>query len=115
MKLLTKALEARLPKLGATEDVPLREKRIICKFFALGTAWSWYVLEGERQPDGDVLFFGLVKNLLEEELGYFSLRELEELQLKGALGGRSLGTIPLVERDLYFGDHVLGEVPEAIA
>ena len=114
MKLLTKALEARLPKLGATEDIPLREKRVICKFFALGTAWSWYVLEGERQPDGDVLFFGFVKGL-EAELGYFSLRELEKLQLKWALGGRSLGTIPLVERDLYFGDHVLGEVLEAIA
>ena len=114
MKLLTKALEARLPKLGATEDVPLREKRIVCKFFALGTAWSWYVLEGERQPDGDVLFFGFVKGL-EAELGYFSLRELEKLQLEWALGDSSLGTIPLVERDLYFGDHVLGEVLEAIA
>ena len=114
MKLLTKALEARLPKLGATEDVPLREKRIICKFFALGTAWSWYVLEGERQPDGDVLFFGLVKGL-EAELGYFSLRELEKMQLDLALGDRSLGTIPLVERDRYFGEHTLGEVMEAIA
>ena len=114
MKLLTKALEARLPKLGATEDIPLREKRIICKFFALGTAWSWYVLEGERQPDGDVLFFGFVKGL-EAELGYFSLRELEKMQLELALGDRSLGTIPLVERDRYFGDHVLGEALEAIA
>ena len=114
MKLLTKALEARLPKLGATEDVPLREKRIVCKFFALGTAWSWYVLEGERQPDGDVLFFGFVKGL-EAELGYFSLRELEKLRLRGTVDGQSLGTIPLVERDSYFGDHVLGEVLEAIA
>ena len=114
MKLLTKALEARLPKLGATEDIPLREKRVICKFFALGTARSWYVLEGERQPDGDVLFFGFVKGL-EAELGYFSLRELEKLQMELALGDRSLGTIPLVERDRYFGDHVLGEVLGAIA
>ena len=114
MKLLTKALEARLPKLGATEDIPLREKRVICKFFALGTARSWYVLEGERQPDGDVLFFGLVKGL-ETELGYFSLRELENLHLRGAMDEQSIGTTPLVERDLYFGDHVLGEALGGIA
>ena len=114
MKLLTKALEARLPKLGATEDVPLPEKRIVCKFFYLGSSWSWYVLEGERQPDGDVLFFGLVAGL-ERELGYFSLRELESLRLSGTVDGKRLGVIPAVERDQYFGNHTLGEVLGGIA
>jgi len=35
MKLLTKEIEKKLPAIYATENVPLKEKNIICKFVHL--------------------------------------------------------------------------------
>lgn len=44
----------------------------VIKFFLPGTAWTWYVTEGERMENGDWHLFGLVTNPYEEkELGYF--------------------------------------------
>ena len=85
MKLLTKEIERKLPKLGATEDVDLFEKEIVCKFFNPMGQGTWYVAEGEQQDDGDWLFFGLV-DLLEREWGYFTLRELESVDVGWGLG-----------------------------
>ena len=91
MKLLTQAIKKRLPKLYST-DGQERDKEVICKFFTPDSSWTWFILEGEEQPDGDWLFFALVQGL-ETELGYVSLRELESV--RGPLG------LP-IERDLYF-------------
>ena len=85
MKLLTKEIMGKLPKLGSTEKQ--NNPQIIAKFFDPFGSWTWYVTEGEKQSNGDWLFFGLV-NGFETELGYFGLRELESV-------GR-------LERDLYF-------------
>lgn len=49
MKLLTKAIERKIPALYSTEEVETQDKTIVCKFFALGSGWTWYVVEGERQ------------------------------------------------------------------
>lgn len=95
MKLLTKALERKLPKLYSTDDG--RDKTdIVIHFFSPYSNWDWYVFEGERQEDGDILFFGMVHGF-EKEMVYFTLRELES-QTK--MNGR----LPLVERDMYFGN-----------
>jgi hypothetical protein len=99
MKLLTKAIEAKIPKLYATDGVPVEDKTVAVKFFTPWANWTWYAFEGERTEDGDFLFFGLVTGFA-TELGYFSLRELE-----GAKGPFGLG----IERDLHFE----GKVPEA--
>ncbi len=48
---------------------------VCCKFFDSLGSWTWYVLEAEKQEDGDYLFFGLVDGF-ELELGYFTLSEL---------------------------------------
>jgi len=88
MKLLTKELRAKLPKLNETEDVPVEEKTVVVKFFTPDSSWTWYAVEF----DGEDLFFGLVDGF-EKEWGYFSLRELQSV--KGKLG------LP-IERDLYF-------------
>ena len=72
--------------------------KIVVKFFHPLSSWTWYVLEGEEQEDGDWRFFGLVDGH-EKELGYFHLSQLEEVKVMG------LG----VERDMYFGDHLLSE------
>jgi hypothetical protein len=97
MRLLTKEIEAKLPRLHSQEEVD--NPKIIVKFFHPLSSWTWFVVEGERDPDGDLLFFGLV-NGFEKELGYFSLKELEEIKVKG------LG----IERDKFFGyGHHLSE------
>lgn len=88
MKLLTKELRAKLPKLGATEDIPGGERIAIVKFFTPDSSWTWYAVEF----DGDDQFFGWVHGF-EKEWGYFSLKELESV--RGRLG------LP-IERDRYF-------------
>lgn len=96
MKLLTKEIEKKLPALYSQEKV--ENPKIIVKFFHPLSSWTWYVTEGDRQGDGDFLFFGLVHGF-EKELGYFTLKQLEEVEVKG------LG----IERDMYFGEHFLNE------
>ncbi len=93
MKLLKEEIKNRLPKLYSQED----EADPICflKFFTPDAQWTWYICEGEKQEDGDWLFFSKVISPImpEGELGYVSLSELKTV--RGALG------LP-VERDLYF-------------
>ena len=100
MMLLTQKIKKRLPKLYETENVPQGEKIAYVKFFTPDSSWSWYVLEGQEQQDGDFLLFCWVVGL-EREFGYVSLRELESL--RGPLG------LP-VERDLHFKSRSLKEV-----
>ena len=100
MKLLTEELRARLPRLYSQEAES--EPIVYAKFFLPGTAWTWYVTEGEEQA-GDFRFFGFVVGL-ESEFGYFLLSELESV------------TSPLglhVERDLAFREGRLTSVVPA--
>jgi Protein of unknown function (DUF2958) len=92
MKLLTKAIEAQLAKAPLHSTEKLSVKPIIVKFFNPTGSWTWYVVEGEKQEDGDYLFFGLVDGH-EKEWGYFTLSELQNF--KGRMG---LG----IERDMWF-------------
>lgn len=67
------------------------------KFFTPDSNWTWYATEGESIQDEsgnevDFQFFGLVQGQC-EELGYFSLNELETA--RGPMG------LP-IERDLHF-------------
>ncbi len=104
MKLLTKEIEKGLPKLYSTENVPLEDKVAVCKFFNPNGRSTWYVFEGQRQDDGDVLFFGFVVGEQDpscDEAGYFSLRELESLRTRFGLG---------IERDLYFSPKKFSEI-----
>ena len=97
MKLMTKEIEKQLPSLYSQEEV----KDPICKLKYFLGGWTWYVLEAEKQ-ENDWLFFGKVVSPFEPdgELGYFSLRELEEVR----------GPFNLkVERDLYWTPKPLSE------
>jgi hypothetical protein len=87
MKLLTKEILKKLPKLYSTEKV--KDPVVQVKFFTPWAGWTWYATE--YNPDKRV-FFGLVVGH-ETELGYFSLDELEEV--RGPAGLK-------IERDLYF-------------
>jgi hypothetical protein len=95
MKLMTKAIERKLPPLGSTENVPMAEKMAVVKFFFPSGRATWYATEGSRTPEGDIEFFGYVVSPLGpdcDEWGYFRLNEL------GAVFARGLK----VERDLFF-------------
>jgi hypothetical protein len=96
MKLLTKEILDKLPKLYETEGVALDDKVAVAKFFHPSTNWTWFAVEF----DGEDLFWGLVDGH-EREFGYFSLKELQ--QVVGPLG---LG----VERDLYFKPTTIGNL-----
>jgi|SRR5699024_2144028 len=90
MKLLTKSIERKLPKLYETEDVPTEEKVAQVKFFSITNGWTWY---GVEYDPNEKLFFGLVEGW-ETEWGYFSLEELEAVNASKPF--------PIIERDLYF-------------
>ena len=89
--LLPPEIEILIPPLYSGEEIPLKDKLVVAKFFSPYSNWTWLVTEGNREGD-DYIFFGLVYGL-EKEWGYFALSELE---------GAKRGDLPLVERDLYF-------------
>lgn len=99
MKLLTQEIKNKLPKLYANENKKPEDIKIIVKFFDPTGSWTWYATEGEQQGD-DFIFFGFVRGF-DNELGYFSLKELQSIKGRFGLG---------IERDLYFGKHTLAEV-----
>lgn len=76
----TKERLSKIPKLYETEDVDLKEKLIHLHFFIGGC--DWYAVEF----DGDDLFWGyaILNNDYEmAEWGYFSLRELKSINIRG--------------------------------
>ena len=87
----------QLPVLYANEELGLDALARV-KFFTPDSFWTWYASEF----DGEDIFFGLVSGM-EVELGYFSLKELEEVV--GPLG------LP-IERDLYFEPKTLRKLKE---
>ena len=93
MKLLTKAIINKLPKLYAQENID----DPIChvKFFTPVSSFTWFITEVQEMENGDWEFFvKTTSNLCPEgELGYVLLSQLE--QIRGGLG------LP-VERDMYF-------------
>lgn len=101
MKLLTKEIIRKLPKLYANEEKEPADIKVIVKFFCPWSNWTWFATEYDPEEG---MFYGLVTGH-EKELGYFTLAQLESI--RGPAGIR-------IERDLYFGDHTLKEVMDGI-
>ena len=109
MKLLTKEIRKKIPALYSNENVALGEQEIAVKFFSPVGAATWYATEGEPQYDEDgnevdFLFFGyadLFGDDVSGEFGYFTLKQLEEVELPFGLG---------IERDMYFGKKKIKDV-----
>lgn len=93
--LLDDGSREKLPPLYSNDEKGLDAIAQV-KFFTPDAQWTWYASEF----DGEDIFFGLV-NGLELELGYFSLKELQEV--KGPMG------LP-IERDLHFEPKSLREL-----
>ena len=96
MKLLTQEILDAVPSLYANENVDPGNTLVVAKFFTPWTGWTWYMTEYDPESDRA---FGLVEGF-EKELGYFSIEELESVTGPGGL---------TIERDLYFGKHMLSE------
>ena len=100
MQLLTKAIEKKLTDRNAELAQRNRadyheffdEDEVIVKYwnpFGIGT---WYIMSGEKQPDGDWILFGLCE-LQYREWGDVSLNELQAVRVFGELK---------LERDRHF-------------
>lgn len=99
MMLLTKEIRAKLPALYSQEDKGDEAMVYLKLFFPMGRG-TWYATEF----DGEDTFFGYCVSPLGsdcDELGYFSLSEMEALV--GPMGLK-------MERDLHFTPSTLGEV-----
>lgn len=70
--------EMKIPKLYETEEISNPTCHI--KIFTPDSIFTWYVIEISIDED---IFYGFVKGF-ESELGYFSLKELNEI--RGNLG-----------------------------
>lgn len=103
MKLLTKAIEAKLAKAPLYSQEKVENPEIIVKFFTPWSNWTWFVTEGSKEENGDYRFFGMVHGQ-EKELGYFMLSELEELRGPGGLK---------IERDKWFEGQHLNDIKQA--
>ena len=93
--LMPDSLARTIPPLYATENDPDPVARV--KWFTPDSSWNWYVVEYDPQ---EKICYGLVEGF-EEELGYFSLTEIEQ-----ARGPWNLQ----VERDLYWHPTALSEL-----
>ena len=95
MKLLPKKISNKIPNLYEQEGKG-EDAMVYVKFFLPGTRWTWYATEFNTKD----IFFGWVKSGISpdfDELGYFSLSELKEVN---------------IERDLYFEPKPLKEILE---
>ena len=102
MKLITKEIEMTLPPLYSQENVS--DPVAVIKIFDPCGRYTFYVLEGQRESDGDIRLFGFCVSPLGpdcDEFGFASLRELESV--RGPLG---IG----IERDLYFKPTPLSQI-----
>jgi len=98
MKLITKELEKRFKQVGSQENV--KDPIVICKFFNPVGQGTWFATE--YNPD-EKIFFGYVSLFGDhnDEWGYFSLSELESVELPFGLG---------IERDLHFRETPVSEI-----
>ena len=88
MKLMTKEIEKKIPALYSTDKIPNDDKICHVKFFHPLCQKTWFAVEYDPK---EKLFFGWVDGDF-PEWGYFSLKEMESLKVRG------LG----MERDMYF-------------
>lgn len=96
-KMMTKAIEKQAPRLYETDGQGY-EAVAIAHYFSCLSNWDWYLTEYEPETG---LCFGLVKGF-ETELGYFSIREFEELNKNKGF--------EFIERDIHWKPCRLREV-----
>ena len=114
MKLLTKAIAAKLHKADIANPPASASKDIVVKFFTPWNSATWYIVSGtpldsingepcepENAKDWHLFGFCDLGDALNAELGYVLLSQLQAIRGQFGL---------TVERDMYYGQHSLAEV-----
>ena len=97
--LMTKKVGDTIPALYANEHFKDYDDVLAqVKLFSPYSGWTWYVTEWQAETG---TCFGLVEGF-ETEVGYFDLTELAEAMV--------FGSVPAVERDLYWQPKTIGEI-----
>ena len=113
MKLMTREMEGKLKSFPFySQDGKGDDAIVMMKFFNPYGLGTWYVLEAEKQENGDYLFFGYVESPITPEFneyGYFSLSELENLKIPIKINGITV-SYGKIERDLYFEKVRIGDI-----
>ena len=95
-------VKKQLPRLYSQDHKDPKDIPIVVKYFTPDANATWYITEGDEQPDGDWMLFGLCDlGLGFPELGNVMLSEIQGV--RGRLGLK-------VERDLHFNGKMLGDV-----
>ena len=97
VNLIDQELKKEFALLGSQEEV--NDPLIIAKFFNPCGSQSWYAISYDEVNN---ICFGYVTGFSENELGYFSIDELESLKVP-PFGLR-------IERDVYFTSCRLSEI-----
>lgn len=98
--LMNKSIESALTRHPLySQDGKGDDADIIAKYFNPYGRGTWYVLEGDKLPDGDWELYGISDLGQGREYGYFRLSELENYVYR-LPNGYPVGGI---ERDMYFG------------
>ena len=69
-----------LPALYSTDGMKQREVQIV--IYHMFSRWTWYVVEGEKQEDGDWLLFCYCRSGFgdeDDEWGYTTLNQFDEI------------------------------------
>jgi len=90
MKLITKTLEKRFEEIG--NQANSKDPLVIAKFFNPCGNQTWYATEYDKETQ---ICYGYVTGMDYDESGYFSIKELESLELPFGLS---------IERDIYFSE-----------
>lgn len=81
-KILTKEIERRLKKYPIySQENKGAGATVVFRIFHPWSKFSFYILEGEKQENGDWLFFGYNPYCEGEEYGYLTLSEIENVQI----------------------------------
>jgi hypothetical protein len=98
MKIVTEEFEELFKDYPLYSQEHAKDPLVIAKLFDPCGSATWFLLEFDPV---EKLAFGFVQGLIEDELGYVSLTEMETI--KGPLG---IG----IEQDIYFQQKRLSEV-----
>ena len=92
MRLMTKELEKKFKNFPLySQEGLMEDAEVVVKYFNPNGAGTWLITEGEKQEDGDWLFYGCC-HIFDWDWGYVLLSELEEVRGPFGLG---------IEREMY--------------
>ena len=99
MKLMAKAIERRLPALGATDGQGDNAVAYL-KLFSIFSNHRWWITEYDPVTGN---CFGYVTGGSDDEWGYCNIHELAAVKR---------GCCPAIERDMHFKSLTIGEVKQ---